>query len=225
MIDLETMKNRYSKLYAGVVYDAMTFDIKYSKPFVLSKQIKPAWDFEDVLFGPAFTCRGCKVLDCSHIDDSIRIKMFKKFYKGCVQVISSGGFREVAEFGDISGKLARKYGAQGVVLDAPTRDIKLIKKDRFPIFSDGVQPIDAYGKWQIVEFEVPISMPGIDGIVEINPGDYIYGDSDAVIVIPKELVEEVLISAENRLIKENKVREELLNANDIQELYDRVGRW
>ena len=68
-------------------------------------------------------------------------------------------------------------------------------------------------------------MPGIDGIVEINPGDYIYGDSDAVIVIPKELVEEVLISAENRLVKENKVREELLNANDIQELYDRVGRW
>ena len=151
--------------------------------------------------------------------------MFKNFYKGCVQVISSGGFREVAEFGDISGKLARKYGAQGVLLDAPTRDIKLIKKDRFPIFSDGVQPIDAYGKWQIVEFEVTISMPGIDGIVEINPGDYIYGDSDAVIVIPKELVEEVLISAENRLVKENKVREELLNANDIQELYDRVGRW
>ena len=223
--NFKVLKQGYSELYAGVVYDSMIFDIKYCKPFVLSKNIKPAYDFEEVLFGPAFTCKGVKVLDKSHIDDTVRIKMFQKFYKGCVQVISSGGFREVAEFGDISGKIARKFGAQGVVLDAPTRDLKLIKKDKFPIFSDNSQPIDAYGKWQITEFEVPITMPGLDGIVEVSPGDYIFGDPDGVIIIPENLAEDVMISAKNRLIKENKVREELLNTNDIQELYDRVGRW
>ena len=151
--------------------------------------------------------------------------MFKAFYKGCVQVISSGGYREVAEFGDISGKLARKFGAEGVVLDAPTRDIKLIKQDKFPIFSDGVQPIDAYSKWQITEFEIPITMPGIGGTVYINPGDYIFADPDAVLVIPKDLVLIVLEKAQDRLKKENIVREELLNTDDIQDLYDKVGRW
>lgn len=225
MKDLKILKQKYKKLYAGVVYDAMRFDINYSKPFVLSKKIKPAWDFEEVLFGPAFTCLGCKVTDKEHIDDTVRIKMFKAFYKGCVQVIASGGFRDVAEFGDISGKLARKFGAEGVVLDAPTRDIKLIKKDKFPIFSDGVQPIDAYSRWQITEFEVPITMPGLEGTVYINPGDYIFADPDAVIVIPKDLVEKVLESASARLEKENIVRKELLNTDDIQDLYDKVGRW
>ncbi len=224
-LNLTELRKRYSKLYAGVVYDAMTFDVKYNKPFVLKKEIKPGWDFDEVLFGPAFTCKGCKVLDKSHIDDTVRIKMFKAFYDGCVQVISSGGFRDVAEFGDISGKLARKFGAKGVVLDAPTRDIKLIKADKFPIFCDGVQPVDAYSKWQITEFEVPVVMPGIDGIVEINPGDFIYGDPDAVIVIPKELVYKVLELAEARLEKENRVRHELLKTEDIQDLYDKVGRW
>lgn len=224
-LSLENLRSRYSKLYAGVVYDAMTFDVKYDKPFVLKKEIKPGWKFEDVLFGPAFTCKGCKVLDESHIDDTVRIKMFKAFYKGCVQVISSGGFRDVAEFGDISGKLARKFGAEGVVLDAPTRDIKLIKADKFPIFCDGVQPVDAYSKWQITEFEVPVTMPGLGGTVEINPGDYIYADPDAVIVIPKDIVQKVLELAELRLDKENRVRRELLNTEDIQDLYDKVGRW
>ncbi len=179
----------------------------------------------DVLFGPAFTCKGCRVNDSSHINDTIRIKMFKAFYPGCVQVISSGGYREVAQFGDISGKLARKFGALGAVLDAPTRDIKLIEKDKFPVFSDGIQPVDAYGKWQITEFEVPVIMPGLGSDVEIKPKDYIFADSDAVIVIPNNLVESVLEFATLRLEKENIVRCELLKTEDILDLYDKVGRW
>jgi regulator of RNase E activity RraA len=219
------MIEQYQKLYCGVVYDAMTFDLKVENPFMLRKEIKPAWNFEEVLFGSAFTCKGERVLDESHIDDTVRIKMFQKFYPGCVQVISSGGYREVAQFGDISGKIARKFGAVGAVLDAPTRDIKLIREDKFPLFADGIQCTDAYGKWQITEFEVPIVMPGIHGEVEINPGDYIFGDPDGVLIIPKALVHDVLALAQRRLNQEDTVRHEIMATNDIQELYDRVGRW
>ena len=140
-------------------------------------------------------------------------------------MISSGDYREVAEFGDISGKIARKFGAVGAVVDAPTRDVKLIEEDGFKLFSAGVQCTDAYGKWQITEFEVPIVMPGIHGLVEIRPGDYIFGDPDGVLVIRKEIVMDVLALAEQRLISENKVRTEIYKTDDIQELYDRVGRW
>ena len=221
----EQLIERYKNLYCGVVFDAMTFDLKVRYNFMIAKAVKPCWNFKDVLFGPAFTCKGERVLDPSHIDDTVRIKMFQKFYKGCVQVISSGGYRDVAEFGDISGKIARKFGAAGAVVDAPTRDVKLIEQDRFMLFSDGVQCTDAYEKWQITEFEVPITMPGIHGTVEIYPGDYIFGDPDGVLVIRKEDVEKVLEKAEIRLKSENTVREEINKTNDIQELYDRVGRW
>ena len=159
------LTGRARKLYAGVIYDTMVFDLKIKKNFMLRKEVKPCWNFSEVLFGPAFTCKGEKVLDQEHIDDTVRLKMFQKFYDGCVQVISSGGYREVAEFGDISGKIARKFGAVGAVVDAPTRDVKLIEQDSFMLFSDGVQCTDAYGKWQITEFEVPVIMPGIHGNV------------------------------------------------------------
>lgn len=222
---MRTMIKQFQELYCGIVYDAMTFDLKIKRPFMLRKEIKPAWDFGGVLFGPAFTCKGERVLDESHIDDAVRIKMFQKFYSGCVQIISSGGYREVAQFGDISGKIARKFGAVGAVLDAPTRDIKLIRKDEFPLFADGVQCTDAYGKWQITEFEVPITMSGIHGEVEVNPGDYVFGDPDGVLIIPKDIVNDVLDFAQSRLEQENIVRREIETTDDIQELYDRVGRW
>lgn len=222
---MNNLIERAKKLYAGVVYDVMTFDLKVKKSFMLRKEIKPCYSFMDVVFGPAFTCKGERVLDPDHIDDTIRLKMFQQFYDGCVQVISSGGYREVAQFGDISGKIARKFGAIGAVIDAPTRDVKLIAEDGFRLFSDGVQCTDAYGKWQITEFEIPIIMSGIHGDVEICPGDYIFGDPDGVLVIPKDLVEDVVEGAEIRLERENLVRKEIYNTNDILELNNRVGRW
>ncbi len=224
-MEYSILAERFKKLYAGVVYDTMAFDIKVKQCFLLDKNIKPCWNFDEVLFGPAFTCKGERVLNEEHIDDTVRLKMFQQFYNGCVQVISSGGYRDVAEFGDISGKIARKFGAVGAVVDAPTRDLKLIERDGFMLFSDGVQCTDAYGKWQITEFEVPITMPGIHGNVKINPGDFIFGDSDGVLVIPKELAEKVLIGAEERLERENLVREEIYNTDDILALNDKVGRW
>ena len=222
---MNELAERAKKLYAGVVYDTMTFDLKVKKNFMLRKEVKPCYGFKDVVFGPAFTCKGERVLDEKHIDDTVRLKMFQSFYEGCVQVISSGGYREVAQFGDISGKIARKFGAVGAVIDAPTRDVKLIEEDGFRLFSDGVQCTDAYGKWQITKFEVPINMPGIHGDVEINPGDFIFGDPDGVLVIPKDIVDVVIDGAEKRLEKENLVRKEIYNTNDILELNDRVGRW
>lgn len=221
----EELVERAKKLYAGVIYDTMTFDMKMEKCFMIDKSVKPSWKFDEVLFGPAFTCKGERVLDLEHVDDTIRLKMFQNFYDGCVQVISSGGYKDVAQFGDISGKIARKFGAVGAVVDAPTRDIKLIEKDGFILFSDGVQCTDAYGKWQITEYEVPIVMSGIHGNVEIYPGDYIFGDTDGVLVIPRDCVEQVISGAEKRLEQENRVREEINQTNDILELNNRVGRW
>lgn len=215
----------FQDLYSGIVYDAIKFDIKYEKPFVLRKEIKRGWSFNNVLFGPAFTCKGEKILNEKQIQDNVRIEMIKKFYKGCVQVISSGGYRDVAQYGDISGKVARKNGAIGAVVDAPIRDIKIIEKDGFPVFCDGFQPIDAYGKWQIVEYEVPIVIDGIDGDVVINPADYIFGDADGVLVIPSIIINKIERFAIKRLQREEQVRKEIKSVDDIMELYERIGRW
>ena len=43
-------------------------------------------------------------------------------------------------------------------------------------------------------------------MVRVNPGDFIFGDSDGVIVIPKEFAMEVLLEAEDTVKRENKAR-------------------
>lgn len=221
------LKEKYEKLYCGVIYDAMYFDIKYSKPFVVNKAIKPIWKLLDkqVLFGHAFTCKGQLVHHERDIDDTIRIKMFSEFTEGCVQVIDTDEDDTVAHFGDISGKIARKFGCVGVVVDGYTRDVFFLEKDHFPIFCRGVQPVDAYGKWQIVEYQTDITLSGTHGKISVSPNDYIFGDPDGVLVIPNHLVEEICELAEKRLVRENMIRERLNSSTDMQELYDEIGRW
>lgn len=190
------IKKRYEQLYSGVIYDAMCFDLKLKDCFVLDKSIKLQNPGAKAIFGRAFTCKGDRVLHKSHIDDTIRIKMFSDFFEGCIQVIDTDKDDSVAHFGDISGKIARKFGCEGAVVDGYTRDIKILKNDGFPIFCKGVMPIDAYKKWQIVDYQVEIKMSGNGGDVKVRPDDYIFGDEDGVIVIEKEA--KLIVDTRNR---------------------------
>lgn len=221
------LSQRFAKLYSGVIYDAMRFDLDLATPFVVDEHIKPAWAMPGgrVLFGPAFTCRGEPVHHRSDIDDTIRIRMFERFFSGCVQVIDTGGNSAVAHFGDVSGKIARKFGCVGAVIDGFTRDLRILEQDRFPVFCRGAQPIDAFGRWQIVSYQEPISLCGPEGAVPVNPGDYIFGDPDGVQVLPGAQVERICMAAEERLQRENMVRRRLAETDDIQALYDQIGRW
>ena len=227
MDNSETLRQRFERLYCGIIYDAMCFDIEYPKPFVVDKAIKPAWKLlsGQVLFGHAFTCKGQLVLHERDINDRVRIEMFQEFTEGCVQVIDTGGDDTVAHFGDISGKIARKFGCRGAIVDGNTRDARLLEDDQFPVFCRGILPVDAYGRWQIVEYQTEVFLSGVQGRVVVSPGDYVYADSDGVMVLPKHLAEEACSLAEARFARENLVREKLKNSSDIQKLYNEIGRW
>jgi regulator of RNase E activity RraA len=221
------LPERFARLYAGVVYDAMRFDLQWPHPFVVDHAVKPAWRPApgEVLFGHAFTCRGARVQEARHIDDAVRIRMFRDFTDGCVQVIDTGGDGTVAHFGDISGKIARKFGAVGAVIDGFTRDAALLEQDRFPVFCRGIQPIDAFGRWQIVAYQEPVTLSGPEGRVAVHPGDFLFGDADGVLVLPRDLAPRACSLAEERLARENMVRRRLAETDDIQSLYDEIGRW
>ena len=93
------------------------------------------------------------------------------------------------------------------------------------MFCRGAQPQDAYGRWQIVAYQEPVVLGGPEGPVRVEPGDWVFGDADGVIVIPEALGKKVCALAEVRLAREEVIRRELTEAGDITELYERVGRW
>ena len=219
------LRDRFEQLYAGVVYDALRFDLELAEPFVVHHAIRSVWPIgQRVVCGPAFTCRGERVANEGQIRDHVRIRMFRHFTPGCVQVIDTGGDASVAHFGDISGRLAREFGAVGAVIDGFTRDVRLLEHDAFPVFCRGVQPIDAYGRWQIVEYQGPVSLDGIEGRVRVLPGDWVFADADGVLVIPGARAEETCVRAEARLVQESQVRDRVAGG-DPERLYTELGRW
>lgn len=223
------LRERLCRLYAGVIYDAVRFDMSWPHPFVVHREIRPLWPAPPgpggVLCGPAFTCRGERVLDPASLDDTVRIRMFRSFTPGCVQVIDTGGDDTVAHFGDISGKLARRFGAAGAVIDGYTRDARILGEDRFPVFCRGIQPQDAYGRWQIVSYQEPVFLSGPEGRVSVSPGDWIFADADGVMVLPAAQAAKICTLAEARGAREETVRARLLETHDVQALYDEIGRW
>ena len=76
----------------------------------------------------------------------------------------------------------------------------------------------------IIDVNAPIFLPGhLTHYVKVMPGDFIFGDNDGVQLIPKDLVDEVLLRVEATFEKENEEREKLAAGMPIDEVYRVYG--
>jgi regulator of RNase E activity RraA len=93
----------------------------------------------------------------------------------------------------------------------------------FPMFSFGTRP-NAFGGWIVTEVDVPIYLPGhMAHYVRVAPGDFIFADNDGAQLIPKNLVDEVLLRVEDIFAKENEERQQLAAGMPIDEVYRVFG--
>lgn len=222
--ELQELRKRYSCLYSGVVYDTLHEDIKPMLPYVLSKRIRPAWNFKGVLCGEAFTVQGAILTDKQN-STPVYLDMLDSLYEGCIEMISSGVENKLSVFGEITGKIAARNGAVGTIIDACTRDIAGLEADGYKVYSEGISMIDALDRWQIVDFQKPLPYDGEDGDVWINPGDFIFADLDGVLVIPHKEAFRTLEIAEQRMERENRIRKLIKQNIPVKEILEREGRW
>ena len=83
----------------------------------------------------------------------------------------------------------------------------------------GKNPKTSKGRCEINECQIPVVMDG----VTINPGDYIIGDCDGVVIIPRDLIEEVLDRAFALIKDEDRVRDGLLSGDSLEKVYTEIG--
>ena len=86
---------------------------------------------------------------------------------------------------------------------------------KFPIFCKYRCANDARGRWRFNAYQVPIKI----GETKIYPGDYVFGDADGVVVVPKDLTVKVLEKAEKQVEKENEIRDGLRKGGKLYDLY------
>ncbi len=137
---------------------------------------------------------------------------------GDVLVIDAGGVGP-AIWGELATHSAIQKGLAGVVIDGGIRDTGDIIQLRFPAFSRLVMPNAGEPKG-FGEIGLPIRI----GNVRVETGDWLLGDDDGVVALPRRLAVEYANRAMDVLEKENRIREEIKEGSTLAEVTDLL-RW
>lgn len=203
-------------LYSGILCDVL--DGLGHRNQALSNAIAGLTE-DTVIFGPAFTSIGTQVYSMPENPLIAQTRVVDQLGEGEIYVLVTRGEYNCAVFGELFATAVRQRKGAGVLLDAYARDIKALKEMDFPLFYRGKDPRTSKGRCEINECQIPVIIDG----VTINPGDYIFGDVDGVVIIPKDLIEEVLDRAFALIGDENRVRDGLLNGDSLETVYTKIG--
>jgi regulator of RNase E activity RraA len=214
--------NRYQRLYAGLVFDILEH-LGYPNQ-ALSHEIAPISP-EMKLAGPAFTFKGTTT---AVKDESVRFRRLnavKEMTHPCVEVRDRTTPYNVALYGELSATTARAHGAVGALIDGGTRDSGMLISMGFPVFVRYRSPVEAFGRVVTLEHQVPILLSGeLCETVVVKPGDFIFGDIDGALVIPKDITIQVLVEAERIAGIEDAARADFKRGDDPVEVFKRHKR-
>lgn len=160
--------------------------------------LRPVGDWTGLqLVGPALTVRTCPG------DWAKTVQAVDRAEPGTVIVIDAGGVPP-AVWGDLATNSAVSRKLAGVVIDGAIRDVDAIRRLRFPAFSRHVCP-EAGEPKGYGEIGLPVRVAG----QTVCTGDWVVGDADGLVVLPRAAAVEAANRAMDVLEKENRLRREI----------------
>jgi len=155
-----------------------------------------------VLYGPVDAVNPGTVGD--YVDD---------MKPGEIAVLDNGGREDCTVWGDILTQFAHTRGFGGTVIDGPCRDVHLCLKLGYPIYSRSYSMKTGKDRVQVNATQVPVAIGG----ARVRPGDILIGDSDGVVVLPRELEDQILDTAEQIHEAEEAIRKLVAGGATITE--------
>lgn len=115
-------------------------------------------------------------------DNSLVRAELEKDGKGRVLVVDGGGSLRCALLGDKLAELGQANGWSGIVIFGAVRDSAVLKNIAF-----GVKALNTNPKKSVKRGEGQREISLLIGGVKIEPGSYIYADSDGIVVSEQKL--------------------------------------
>lgn len=152
------------------------------------------------VFGPAFTVRYAPVDVASpgtvgdYLDDTPA---------GAVVVLDNGGRTDCTVWGGILSQLAAHRGINGTVIHGVCRDTGEAAQVNYPLYACGRFMRTGKDRVQVESVGGAVSLAD----VRVAPGDYVVGDEDGIVVVPRaravEVFERALVlrAAEQRIVE------------------------
>jgi len=160
--------------------------------------------------------------DVYHVPEdpyAIEIEAVDSLLPGEVAVVGTQKSQRNAPWGELLSTAAKARGARGAVVDGLIRDVRKIEELGFPVFAAGIKPVDSMGRGMVTAYNLPVEC----GEVIVHPGDFVFGDYDGIVVVPKAMVREVLALAADKVRREDCSRSELLAGAYLRDVYKRYG--
>jgi regulator of RNase E activity RraA len=205
-------------LFSAVLSDCL--DAAGHRGQAMHARIRPL-DDALVLCGRARTGLYMDVYDAPPGENpyELEIRLVDDLKPGEVPVFACGTSGRVAPWGELLSTAARARGAAGAVMDGLTRDVRVIREMKFPVFAGGIGPLDSKGRGKVMAVDVPVEVAG----VRVAPGDLVFGDADGVVVVPRAVEDEVVAAALAKVRGENETREALARGEKLADVFRRHG--
>lgn len=138
---------------------------------------------------------------------------------GDVVVLDNAGRLDATVWGDLLTSTAHRRGVAGTVIDGVCRDIDRSIELSYPIYSRGNWMRTGKDRVRVDGVNVPVSLGG----VRVEPGDYLRGDGDGVVVVPAARISGVLTAAQEIHAAEEAIRAEIATGSDLRAARARVS--
>ncbi len=212
---MQSLSELAEKLYTAVISDALD-DLGHPNQ-ALRPFVRPL-DEAHTLFGRVRTGLYAKTYEVAPGANpyELEIKLMDDLKPGEIPVLACDGPTDrIAPWGELLTTAAITRGAAGCVTDGLVRDVRQIRAANFPVFHGGIGPLDSKGR-------------GMDTTVEIagaraRSGDIAFGDVDGIVVIPKDIADDVFERALDKVTRENHTRDELRAGSLLADVYAKYG--
>ncbi|MDR0646748.1 MAG: cytidyltransferase [Elusimicrobiota bacterium] len=128
---------------------------------------------------------------------------------------------DFAYFGDLNARLAIRSGAAGAIINGATRDIKQTQILNFPVFAKSINASDVRRRAVLDYMNKPIKIDG----ETVNPGNLIFIDECAMVVIYQKYEQEILKRVFNTFKNEKNIICDVLEKKAVEDIIKLHGEF
>jgi regulator of RNase E activity RraA len=202
------MVNRINELFSGMFSDELD-KMGYRNQVITGMKLNN----DSKIYGKAKTVL---IETVETNDENIRTGLSFLGTLGKGDILCVQGSKEFAYFGELMTRLSTRQEIEGVVIDGLTRDSHYTKDATLPIYASGYSPKDIKGRGRVKDTNIPIMI----GHQQVTPGDYIFGDSDGIVIIPQHIHQELETRLENVLQNEQNIKTDIRTGKSVDYILD-----
>lgn len=136
-----------------------------------------------------------------------------------VLIAAAGGSMRSGIWGELLSTAAGNRGCAGAIVDGAVRDVDKMASMGFPVFARGTSVYDSQDRQRVSAIDLPVEIDG----VSFSPGDLVIADRDGVVVVPREIHEQAVRAAWEKVHAENVTRDAIRDGMKATDAYRKYG--